>query len=143
VVPTASCAFFVSDPATDSVKVTFVSGDAASILQGLEMKVGERLTGWVASNREPIINSEARLDLGGEAGLFGLKFCLALPLVAEGELAGVLSLYDADAFREEQVQTLQFVMPHLGHMFLAMDRRASEQTAAPAGTSRQPLRIVR
>lgn len=143
VVPTASCAFFVNEPATDSVKVTFVSGDAASILQGLEMKLGDRLTGWVASNREPIINSEAKLDLGGEAGLFGLKYCLALPLVADGEFAGVLSLYNGEAFREEQVQTLQFVMPHLGQMFLAMDRRASEQANAPAGSARQPLRIVR
>jgi putative nucleotidyltransferase with HDIG domain len=141
VVPAASCAFFVSDQATDSVKVTFVSGDAAPILQGLDMKVGERLTGWVAGHREPIVNSEAKLDLGGEAALFGLKYCLALPLVAEGELAGVLSLYSAEAFREEQVQTLQFVMPHLGQMLLAMERRA-DQAAAP-GSPRQPLRIVR
>jgi putative nucleotidyltransferase with HDIG domain len=142
VVPAASCAFFVSDQATDSVKVTFVAGDAVSILQGLEMKVGDRLTGWVASNREPIVNSEAKLDLGAEAGLFGLKYCLALPLVDEGELAGVLSLYSADAFREEQVQTLQFVMPHLGQMFLAMNRRA-DQPAASTDAPRQPLRIVR
>jgi putative nucleotidyltransferase with HDIG domain len=143
VVPAASCAFFISDPSTDVVKVTFVSGDAASILQGLEMKVGDRLTGWVASNQQPIINSEAKLDLGGEARLFGLKYCLALPLVAEGEFAGVLSLYNAEAFREDQVQTLQFVMPHLGQMFLAMERRAADLAATPSGTPRQPLRIVR
>lgn len=142
VVPSASCAFFVSDTASDSVNVTFVAGDAASILQGLEMKMGERLTGWVASHREPIVNSEAKLDLGGEAGLFGLKYCLALPLVADGQLAGVLSLYNADAFHEDQVQTLQFVMPHLGQMFMAMERRA-DQAAAPTGAPRQPLRIVR
>ncbi len=42
VVPHASCAFFVSDPATDSVKVAFVAGEAASMLQGLEMKLGDR-----------------------------------------------------------------------------------------------------
>ncbi len=67
VVPNASCAFFVSDPASDSVKVAFVAGDAASMLQGLEMKIGERLTGWVAENQQPIVNSEATLDLGSEA----------------------------------------------------------------------------
>ena len=35
VVPNASCAFFVSDPASDSVKVAFVAGSAAPMLQGL------------------------------------------------------------------------------------------------------------
>jgi putative nucleotidyltransferase with HDIG domain len=138
VVPTASCAFFIHDPATDSLKVSFVAGSAAPILQGLEVRIGDKLTGWVAEHQEPIVNSEARLDLGSEAALFGLKYCLSLPLVADGHLAGVLSLYDSDAFREEQAQTLQFVMPHLGQMFLSLERHAD---AAPV-PGRQPLRIV-
>jgi putative nucleotidyltransferase with HDIG domain len=139
VVPNASCAFFISDPATDSVRVSFVAGSAASILQGLEVKLGDRLTGWVAEHQEPIVNSEARLDLGSEAALFGLKYCLSLPLVADGRLAGVLSLYDSEAFREEQAETLQFVMPHLGQMFRAIERHAD---AASPAAGRQPLRIV-
>ena len=139
VVPNASCAFFVSEPASDTVKVAFVAGSAASMLQGLEMKLGEKLTGWVAENQQPIVNSEARLDLGSEAALAGLNYCLAYPLVAEGELAGVLSLYGADAFREEQTQTLQFVMPHLAQMFVSIERRVE---AAPAAIPKQPLRII-
>ena len=84
VVPNASCAFFVNEPASDSVKVAFVAGDAASMLQGLEMKLGDRLTGWVAEHQQPMVNSEAKLDLGSEAALYGLKYCLALPLVVRG-----------------------------------------------------------
>jgi len=72
--------------------------------------------------------------------LYGLNYCLALPLVADGQLAGVLSLYGADAFKEEQAQTLQFVMPHLGQMFLALDRRSGEP--APAAAAKSSLRIV-
>lgn len=140
VVPNASCAFFVNDASTDSVKVVFVAGGAAPMLQGLEMKVGERLTGWVAENKQPIVNSEARLDLGSEAALFGLKYCLSLPLAAEGQLAGVLSLYSAEAFKEDQTQTLQFVMPHLGQMFLSLDRRSGGPAAAAA--AKPPLRVV-
>jgi putative nucleotidyltransferase with HDIG domain len=140
VVPTASCAFFVSDGSSDSVKVAFVSGDAAAMLQGLQMKIGERLTGWVAEHQQPIVNSEARLDLGPEAALFGLKYCLALPLVADGRLAGVLSLYAADVFKEEQTETLQFVMPHLGQMFLSLETRAADVTPAAAGKNN--LRVI-
>jgi hypothetical protein len=140
VVPKASCAFFVNDASTDSVKVVFVAGGAAPMLQGLEMKIGERLTGWVAENQQPIVNSEARLDLGSEAALFGLKYCLSLPLAAEGHLAGVLSLYSAEAFKEDQAQTLQFVMPHLGQMFLSLDRRSGEPALAAA--AKPSLRVV-
>jgi GAF domain-containing protein len=138
VVPNASCAFFAADRATDSVKVVFVSGSAASLLQGLEMKIGDRLTGWVADHREPIVNSDAKLDLGAEAALFKLKYCLALPLVAEGQMAGVLSLYSDEAFRDEQAETLQFVMPHLGQMFLSLDRRSD----ADAPAAKPALRVV-
>ena len=138
VVPNASCAFFLTDCASDTVKVAFVAGHAASLLQGLEMKVGDRLTGWVADHQEPIVNSEAKLDLGSEAALFKLNYCLALPLVADGHMAGVLSLYSEEAFRDEQAQTLKFVMPHLGQMFMSLSRRSDEAPAA----SRQPLRVV-
>ena len=120
--------------------MAFVAGGAAPMLQGLEMKIGERLTGWVAENQQPIVNSEATLDLGSEAALFGLNYCLALPLVADGQLAGVLSLYSAEAFKEEQAQTLQFVMPHLGQMFLSLDRRSGEP--APAAAAKSSLRVV-
>jgi putative nucleotidyltransferase with HDIG domain len=140
VVPNASCAFFVNDATTDSVRVVFVAGAAAPMLQGLEMKIGERLTGWVAENNQPIVNSEAKLDLGSEAALFGLKHCLSLPLAADGQLVGVLSLYSADAFKEDQAQTLQFVMPHLGQMFLSLDRRSGEP--APAAAAKPSLRVV-
>jgi putative nucleotidyltransferase with HDIG domain len=138
VVPNASCAFFVNDQATDSVAVAFVAGDAAPMLQGLSIKVGDRLTGWVAENQQPIVNSEARLDLGAEAALFDLKYCLSVPLVSDGHLSGVLSLYNTDAFKEEQAQTLQFVMPHLGQMFHALERKP-EPVAVPAKSA---LRIV-
>ena len=140
VVPNASCAFFVNDGASDAVKVAFVAGDAAALLQGLQMKIGERLTGWVAEHRQPIVNSDAKLDLGTEASLYQLNYCMALPLVADGHVAGVLSLYSAESFKEEQAQTLQFVMPHLGQMFLSLSRRNSD--SPPAVAAKPSLRVV-
>jgi len=139
IVPNASCAFFVNEPARDAVAVKFVAGEGSTALQGLEIKLGDRLTGWVAENQQAIVNSEAKLDLGPEAAFVGLRFCLSLPLVSEGRLAGVLSLYGKEAFSSEQVHTLQDVLPHLAVMFLALESRAD---AAPAGAPRQPLRVV-
>ena len=140
VVPNASCAFFLNEPATDAVVVKFVAGEASSALQGLRMTIGDRLTGWVAEHQQPIINSEARLDLGPEAAFVDLKYCVSLPLTSDGTLAGVLSLYAADPFRDEQVQTLLSVLPHLALMFLTVEKRDSG-AAVPTG-ARPPLRVV-
>jgi putative nucleotidyltransferase with HDIG domain len=137
-VPQASCAFFVTDSSGESLSAKFAAGDGSIALQGLEIKLGDRLSGWVAENQQPIINSEARLDLGSEAAFVGLKYCVALPLAADGRLAGVLSLYAAEAFTADQVQTLQSVLPHLAVMFLALQTR----NEAPALPPRQPLRVV-
>jgi putative nucleotidyltransferase with HDIG domain len=139
VVPDTSCAFFLPEPDRDAVAVRFAAGVASTALQGLEIPVGDRLTGWVAGHRQPIINSEAQLDLGGEAAFVGVRFCMALPLVHEGQVAGVLSLYGSTAFSEEQAQTLQSVLPHLAVMFLSLDRRADMPAAVP---SRSSLRVV-
>ena len=139
IVPNASCAFFVNEPARDAVAVKFVAGEASTALQGLEIKLGDRLTGWVAENQQAMVNSEAKLDLGPEAAFVGLRMCVSLPLVSEGRLAGVLSLYGKDAFSSEQVQTLQEVLPHLAVMFLALEGRTE---AAPVVPPRQPLRVV-
>jgi putative nucleotidyltransferase with HDIG domain len=138
IVPQASCAFFVTDPSGESLTAKFAAGDGSIALQGLEFRLGDRLTGWVAENQQPIVNSEARLDLGSEAAFVGLKYCVSLPLASDGRLAGVLSLYAADPFTPEQAQTLQSVLPHLAVMFLALQPRAE----APTLGSRPALRVV-
>jgi hypothetical protein len=137
VAPGASCAFFLID-AKDRLIARFVAGDAASVLQGLQMKTGERLSGWVAANHQVIANSQAQLDLGVEAPLAGLTFCLAVPLVADDKAVGVLSLYGPEPFKDEQSQALQVVAPHVAQMLAGS--AADDQPSA--GGARPPLRIV-
>ena len=74
-------------------------GPAAAILAGFSVDVGDRLTGWVAASRQPILNSDASLDLGGrqEGNEPRLLTCMSVPLVAGETLVGVLSLYSAEA----------------------------------------------
>ena len=140
VVPGASCAFFLADAQSDSVVARFVTGSASTVLQGLQMKVGEKLSGWVAANRQPIINSDAKLDLGHGAALAGLHYCVSLPLIHEGVLEGVLSFYSAEPFREEQAQTVGMVAPHLGQMLGAVNQQGDGVLAAVR--SRSPLRVA-
>ena len=141
VVPGASCAFFLAAPQSDSVIARFVTGNAGTLLQGLQIKIGEKLSGWVAENRQPIVNSDAKLDLGNGAALAGLHYCVAVPLIHDGIVEGVLSLYNAEPFREEQAQTLSMIAPHLGQILSAANRQREVEVPAMVRT-KSALRIA-
>lgn len=43
-----------------------------------------------------------------------------MPLLHEDQVVGVLSLYGAEAFRDDQAQMIQLVAPSLARMFAAV-----------------------
>ena len=67
------------------------------------MALGQNLSGWVAANRQTIMNSDAALDLGDMASMFAPrpKYCLSISVDYGGQLVGVLSLYSANLFTGE------------------------------------------
>jgi putative nucleotidyltransferase with HDIG domain len=126
--PGASGAWYVLSEDADRLVALDAFGPAADALEGLTIRVGDRLTGWVAANRQLIRNSDASLDVGERASSLGvsLKSCLSVPLLDGGTLAGVLSLYspDREAFSEDQGRIIQMVAPHIASAVLA--RRGDE-----------------
>jgi putative nucleotidyltransferase with HDIG domain len=124
--PNVSGAWYLLDEGTDQLTAIETFGPAAGALAGRSIRVGDRLSGWVAANRQVIINSDAALDLGDRASFSGgsFKSCLSVPLTAGGTLAGVLSLYsvDRDGFNEDQGRLLQMVAPHIASGIVARNR---------------------
>ena len=57
---------------------------------GLTVPLGSRVTGWVAANGTPIINTDARLELPASIGLARDTLCTALPIRSATEIIGVL-----------------------------------------------------
>ena len=113
-VPCSLCVFFLYDVGTDELVAAHSAGDNASLLSGLRIGLGQRLSGWVAANRQSIRNSDPVLDLG-EAGR-GMdprpRSCLSTPLeLGKNELVGVLTLYSTgtNAFSEEHQRVLEVV----------------------------------
>ena len=115
--PGATGAWFVPDAERDRLVVADAFGPAAAALRGTSVPVGERLTGWVAARRQPIINSDATLDLGVrvDAVTPPLSRCISLPLMAGDALVAVLTLYTAapEGFTADQGRLVQIVTPHL------------------------------
>lgn len=93
-IPASTMVLYVYDPASDELVAIHAAGDEAGHLQDVRMKIGERLSGWVAAARESIVNSDARLDLDEQARERStLQAALAVPMEADDRCVGVLSFY--------------------------------------------------
>ena len=55
---------------TDELVTAHASGDGAPHFMELRIPRGQRLTGWVAANKQSILNSDPVLDLGESARQF-------------------------------------------------------------------------
>ena len=102
---------FSYDSKADEIVGSLTMGSAAGGLIGMRIPVGQRLSGWVAANRQPIVNSDAALDLCGEDLPLGVRLrnCLSVPLVLDGDLLGVVTLYSSEpgSFANEHVRRLE------------------------------------
>ena len=81
IVPASTCVIFLYDVERDELVAAHASGDNAPHFAELRIPRGQRLTGWVAANKQSILNSDPVLDLGESARHFRprLKSCLSTP----------------------------------------------------------------
>jgi len=112
-VPATTCVFFLYDEAADEIVAAHAAGENASHFAELRIEMGQRLSGWVAANRQTILNSDPMLDLGEVARALRppLRSCLSTPLVAGTHLVGVLTVYSThrDAFTEDHGRLVEVV----------------------------------
>jgi putative nucleotidyltransferase with HDIG domain len=147
-VPAASGAWYVPDTG-DRLIVADAFGPAAGALRGMSVDVGDRLTGWVAASGQPIMNSDAALDLGARVNSAGapLRSCMSVPITNGSSVVAVLSLYaeSADAFSADHCRVVQMIAPHLASALQAAGPRASS-VAQPTLTEKagggSQLRLV-
>ena len=146
--PGSTGAWFLPDTPHDQLVVADAFGPAASALRATSVPVGERLTGWVAARRRPIINSDATLDLGARVDSVTppLSRCSSLPLMVGDALVAVLTLYTPapDGFTADQGRLVQMVAPQLARAIDAAVR--TESASRGIGPQEKPgpreLRLV-
>ena len=118
-IPFAQSVLFILDPATDELEAKHATGDASSVVKGLRIPLGRRLSGWVGANRQTIVNSDPTLDLGDVARTINprLRSCLSTPLTSEAQLIGVLTLYSEsiDGFNEDHRRVIEVVARQISH----------------------------
>src|ERR1051325_3016162 len=94
-VPFSSCALFLHTEATDSLRCRFATGVDAETLEGLTVRDGQGLSGWVARNRRPLVNARpaAELEAAASAQQTKLQSALVCPLIVGDRFIGTLSVY--------------------------------------------------
>ena len=119
--PFSLLVLYVYDPETDDLEARHAVGETAPLVKGMRISIGQRLSGWVGANRQTIMNSDPVLDLGEMARTVTprLRNCLSSPLILDGELVGVLTLYSAgrDNFNEDHRRILEVVAHQTGQTF--------------------------
>jgi putative nucleotidyltransferase with HDIG domain len=88
-----SCVLFVYDESGDALAPAFRAG-VETVPPDARVSLGDRLSGWVAATRTPIINSDARLDVDpGLRDQSPLQSALAVPICDGEQIGGVLAFY--------------------------------------------------
>ena len=115
-VPCDSMALFVPDPSRGQIVLRYAAGVHADKLVGLRRPAHAGIAGWVSSNCRSVLNAEPNFDLGYRSGFApALRSSVAVPLVDNGRVIGVLVLYSRDllAFTDEQAMMLELLGPRL------------------------------
>jgi diguanylate cyclase (GGDEF)-like protein/putative nucleotidyltransferase with HDIG domain len=120
-IPSSLCVFYVHDQATNELEAKHAIGEGTSVVKGVRIPLGQRLSGWVAANRQTILNSDPVLDLGDAARSQALRLrsCLSTPLLHEDHLVGVLSLYSGEhnGFNEDHRRIIEAAARQIAHTF--------------------------
>jgi hypothetical protein len=128
IAPGATLAIFTLDESRTSVVARFVAGSATQRIPAMTIGVGERITGWVAANARSMVDADAALDLG--KGFDDVvRFAVSIPLVTEGGVIGVMTLYSPELFGHQLALKIEMIGPHLARAV------ASAVAGAPAGVS--------
>jgi putative nucleotidyltransferase with HDIG domain len=127
ITPATVYALFEYDATADQLTCRHSVGDGQRLIDGLTIKLGERVTGWSAANLRASVNSDASLDLAQIASFFvpPLRSTICTPLVQGDRLIGVLSAYSsrANAFNESHQYAFEQVSSTL------MDRVSALQAS--------------
>ncbi|MCR3753772.1 PP2C family protein-serine/threonine phosphatase [Lentzea californiensis] len=109
------------------------SGLEEEVFQGVRVPVGKGFAGRVAQFREPlqIEHVDESTVVNPLLWEHGLRVLLGVPMIAEGELTGVVHVGSATArrFTDEEIEALQLVADRLA-VAVYVDRTRSERAAA-------------
>jgi putative nucleotidyltransferase with HDIG domain len=97
-------------PRTDATEIELVAsaGVGSAALTDVRIPIGERISGWVFAHAQPVLNSEATLEIGPVARTFSvpLRFASAVPVLDGGPVA-VLMVFSSQPLEKDHRRVLE------------------------------------
>ncbi len=118
IVSWSGCALFLHEPDSDSLKCRFAAGVDAPKLLNANLRMGHGLSGWVARNRQTLINGNPRVsfEAAGITDDITLNSAIVCPLQYNDTLIGCLALYHVEAnhYTEDHRRLLERIAEQAG-----------------------------
>jgi GAF domain-containing protein len=142
IVPCDSMAVFLPDAAQDHVVIRYSAGAHAKDIYDASRPMSMGLAGWVAVNRQAVLNADPSIDIGFRAP--ELRSCLVAPLIASDAVIAVLALYSTEAsgFWDDHVRLLSLLGPSLAEAMIDAVM-ADEDTHVPVQRQVATLKLVK
>jgi putative nucleotidyltransferase with HDIG domain len=118
----SALALYIGTDNQRAIKCRYADGPLPTLVDGPEIHLGEKLSGWVAAHRTPIWNSDATLDLPADvARAAGVTLGSSVPLIDEDILVGTLTLYSRPGkeIGLEERMLIQAIAPSLAKTLAA------------------------
>jgi hypothetical protein len=108
VIPAASLALYRRHKDHNELTVLACAGVGTTTIQGLAVPIGDRISGWVFAHAQPVLNSDAALELGPVARTFStpLRYVTAVPIVDRSVVA-VLLAFGTEPFDKDHRRLLE------------------------------------
>jgi diguanylate cyclase (GGDEF)-like protein/putative nucleotidyltransferase with HDIG domain len=113
-VPYSACVIYLVN-SDDRLLPNHVAGMYRDILEGVEIKLGEGVSGWVATNNKPLVNASPELDFPNlELLARTFRSSLSVPLSTDTGVVGVLTLYSdtSNNYTDQHLRLMEAVAGH-------------------------------
>jgi putative nucleotidyltransferase with HDIG domain len=112
------CAYYEYSEQRDVLVCVSASGPGSGALLGATVSVGDRVSGWVAANRQTVTNADAALELKERLNLCSTKpkSTLSTSVLTEDALVGVLMAFSTkpDAYSSRHAYVIEQCAAALG-----------------------------
>lgn len=123
--------FYVADLVNGTIIGEYTAGTVGDKLRGLTLPLEQKLSGWVAANRQPLCNLPPFPDfLKCVEPKPDFLTSAIVPLNRQGEILGAISLYRTTAvkFTEEEFRQLEIIGSQTAILLAKCNRKIQENT---------------
>ena len=117
------CSLMLTDELTGELTIRSARGLDEDIIRGTRLKLGEKIAGWVAIEKKPLLIKNVEKDpriRKKNSPQYNTKSLLSLPVIANDEVIGVLNLNNKENGKQFDTKDLYLataITKRVSHMF--------------------------